>query len=218
MMTGQLASSVRDATFRERAGPTVPAEHSNDVDGNGTRGDRGENGAMVSAPGTVAETAALPATIPPFSELSPVERARLAPALEEVTYAEGEQVFAQGAPADALFIMCEGRAQRFVDGVLLDTVKQPALFGDLGLLCGEDRSSTVVAATDCVVWKLPADRFRRLLAGTPSVVARFAASVGGQLTDSRRQVAALAAEVAALSALLSSDLLAAPPGRGALAC
>ena len=71
----------------------------------------------------------------------------------------------------------------------------------------------MVAATRCVVWRLPADRFRRLLSGTPAVAARFAASVSRQLSTSRRQVAGLVAEVEALSSLLSDDIHAERAGR-----
>ena len=68
-----------------------------------------------------------------------MERARLAPALEEVAYADGAVILRQGDPAGALFIMCEGMVQRLVNGVLLDTIRPHALFGEVGLLCGETR-------------------------------------------------------------------------------
>lgn len=204
-MRGKVSSTGRDVVPSDRGGP----DRSGRAVGVGHTGQNGsseEGHAYPLGPRTVAEAAALLATLPPFSELSPVERARLAPALEEVTYTEGAVILEQGAPADALYIVREGQVQRLVNGVPLDTVRPPALFGELGLLRGEPRSSTMVAASRCVVWRLPADRFRRLLAGTPAVAARFAATVSSQLADSRRQVAALAAEVEALSALVSDEV------------
>src|SRR5215207_9084903 len=82
-------------------GVDVSADVSSDVSSD-------DGDATPPSPRTVAEAAAILATIPPFSELSPVERARLAPALEEVTYADGAVIFAQGEPADDLFILREG--------------------------------------------------------------------------------------------------------------
>src|SRR5689334_10918862 len=94
MAAGDLASIGRDVISVVRTGRTVG------VESRGKNGSSGEAHATASGPRAVAEAAALLATIPPFSELSPVERARLAPALDEVTYAEGAVIFQQGAPAD----------------------------------------------------------------------------------------------------------------------
>ena len=171
----------------------------------------------AARPRSVTEAAALLATIPPFSELSPVERARLAPALEERAYTEGAVIFAQGDPADALFILYDGQAQRLVNGIVLDTVRPHALFGEVGLLSDETRSSTLVAGPTCVVWRLPASAFQRLVRGTPKVATRFAASVSTQLADARQQVAALAAEVDALTAALPAEARAARAGQVAAA-
>src|SRR4051794_16072728 len=122
IMIGKLSSTGRDVVPTNRNGRSVGEE------GAGRNGSSSRASASPPDLRSVAEAAALLATIPPFSELSRVERARLAPALEEVTYAAGAEIFAQGATADALFIVREGQVQRFVDGVLLDTVRPPSLF------------------------------------------------------------------------------------------
>lgn len=208
-MPVKLASAGRDVI------PTACAGRSNGAGSLGADVSSREGNATLPGPRTVAEAAALLATIPPFSELSPVERARLAPALEEVTYAEGGVIFPQGTTADALYILREGQAWRFVDGVLLDTVRPHSVFGGVELLCNGTRSSTLVAAPGCVVWKLPADRFHRLLRETPAVAARFTATVSSQLADARRDVAALVAEDNALTALLPAEARVQRVGRAA---
>src|SRR3979490_3201170 len=64
----------------------------------------------------IGRAAADLALVAPFSELAPVDRARLAATLEEVTYATGDVIFAQGARADALYILREGTVERQADG------------------------------------------------------------------------------------------------------
>src|SRR5215471_6418982 len=92
---------------------------------------------MAVPPGTreaIARAAAELATVAPFSELPPSDRARLAAALEEVTRAAGQVIFAQGTRADALYILREGTVERLTNGIRLELLQPPAVFGDLGLL------------------------------------------------------------------------------------
>src|SRR5438067_2477820 len=131
----------------------------------------------------IAAAAAELAGIAPLSDLPPVDRARLAAALEEVHYNAGERIFEQGARADALYILREGLVERLADGVHLDTIHPPAVFGDLALLRDEPRATTLATLTDCLVWRLPAERFTRLFKRTPGIAASFAATVSGRLAS-----------------------------------
>src|SRR5919198_1119880 len=94
------------------------------------------------------------ATVPPFSELGPVDRARLAAALDQVTYEPGEVIFAQGARADALYILRDGEVERLADGIRLEVLEPPAVFGDLALLRDTPRATTLRALSRCTVWRL----------------------------------------------------------------
>lgn len=154
----------------------------------------------------IADAATVLAGVPPFSELPPVDRAKLAASLEEVTYEQGEVIFAEGARADALYILREGLIERLADGVRLAVLDPPAVFGDLALLRDEVRSTTLVAATPCVVWRLPAERFTRLLRRTPGIGARFAEAVSHRLASSQRAMAGLAQDFEALAERLFEGL------------
>jgi di/tricarboxylate transporter/CRP-like cAMP-binding protein len=153
----------------------------------------------------IGRAAAELATVPPFSELSPVDRARLAAALEEVTYSTGEVIFAQGAHADALYILREGLVERQADGIRLDLLQAPAVFGDLALLRDETRATTLSALSDCVLWRLPAERFTRILR-TPGIAAFFAAAVSGRLALRQQEVAELSIEFQGMAEHLYSTL------------
>lgn len=154
----------------------------------------------------ISDAAAVLAGVPPFSELSPVDRAKLAATLEEVVFGEGDVIFAQGGPGDALYILREGLAERLADGVRLDVVDPPAVFGDLALLRDEPRATTLIAATPCVVWRLPAERFTRLLERNPGIGARFAAAVSHRLVSVQRNVADLAQELEGIAERLYATL------------
>ena len=154
----------------------------------------------------ITTAAASLSAVPPFSELSPVDRARLAAALEEVHFEPHEVIFAQGARADALYILREGLVERLADGVQLDVLEPPAVFGDLALLRDERRATTLAALTDCVVWRLPAERFTRLVRRTPALASFFAATVSGRLAARQLEVAALSQEFQGMAEYLYSSL------------
>src|SRR5918912_562874 len=142
----------------------------------------------------IARAAAELAAVPPFSELTPVDRARLAAALDQVAYEAGDVIFAQGGPADSLYILREGLVERQANGVRLDLIQPPAVFGDLALLRDQRRATTLVARTPVVVWRLGAERFTRLLRRTPALATFFASEVSSRLASRQREVAELSQE------------------------
>ena len=154
----------------------------------------------------IARAATELATVAPFSELSPVDRARLAAALEEVTYEAGDVIFAQGSRADALYILREGLVERQANGVRLEVLQPQEVFGDLGLLRDEVRATTLIAISSCVVWRLPGERFTRLLRRTPAIATFFAAAVGGRLALRQQEVAELSQEFQGMAEHLYSSL------------
>ncbi len=186
------------------------------ADQGGTRGETSRPSEASVRPGArdaIAQAAVELAAVPPFSELTPVERAKLAAALEEVAYEPGDVIFAENEPADALYILRQGLVERLAGGVRLDLVQPPAVFGDLALLRKERRATTLVALAPCTVWRLPADRFTRLVLRTPGIGARFAATVSDRLVSAQRDVAGLAREVEDLAERLYASL---PPADRAL--
>src|SRR5689334_16329474 len=155
---------------------------------------------------TINRAAAELATVAPFSELSPVDRARLAAALDQVTYQPGDTIFRQGERADALYILREGEVERLADGTRLEVLDPPAVFGDLALLRDEPRATTLRAVTECLVWRLPGDRFTRVLRRTPGIATFFAATVSSRLADSLQRIAELSQEFEGMAEHLYSNL------------
>ncbi len=131
------------------------------------------------------------AACPSFAPFDRVDIARLLGALEDVSLPAGTVVFAEGAEADALYLLEAGRVGVAVatpNGErLLAELEAPAYFGELGLLLSR-RSATVRTMTDVTVWKLPRDRFERVAAERPALALAVASSAAALLERRQREL------------------------------
>jgi CRP-like cAMP-binding protein len=94
---------------------------------------------------------------------------RLAAGLEEKTYAEGETVFAEGAPGDAMFFILSGRIRIEKrtqspggPGKLLTVLEPSDYFGEMALLDQEARSASALAAGPAKLLRLSKAAFEEL--------------------------------------------------------
>jgi CRP-like cAMP-binding protein len=109
----------------------------------------------------------------PFKRLTPSERQRLAAASREQRYAKGETVFREGDPAEAVYIVKEGRVHlmKFLEGGQASTtcVMTPGeTFCCLPALDRRPYPVDAVAAVDSVVVRIPASAFHELLERNPA--------------------------------------------------
>ncbi len=130
---------------------------------------------FASASSTTDAARALAAT-PLFAGLSAVDLARLVPELNELQFAPGDTVFRQGDAGDGLYLIRQGSVgvsvgsgeqQRIV--AVLDA---PAYFGEMALLSEAPRSATIFALRSLNLWRLPRDRFDRLIERQPVTLRR----------------------------------------------
>ena len=87
---------------------------------------------------------------------------------EWLRFAPGEQIVKQGEPADALFLLVEGKTGAYSTDARgnethLRTTETGGHFGEIGVLESGIRTATVKAITPCVVFRVDAPRFRELL-------------------------------------------------------
>ena len=132
------------------------------------------------------------AATPFFCELSAVDLARLVPDLEEHFLAPGDVVFHQGEPGDGFYLIRSGPVDVIVTetggGQVVTRLEAAAHFGEGALLTDEPRSSTAIAATPLVLWKLPRERFEALLEDHPRVALGIAAELSHRLADATREL------------------------------
>ena len=112
-----------------------------------------------------------------FQGISEAEAQRVARLCAERRYPKGASIFSKGDPANALYIVKDGRVRILsLSGSGAETIvhilKEGAIFGEL-LLSEGMRFFTAVASTDAVVTVLPKGSLVELLASIPTISKNF---------------------------------------------
>jgi len=131
-----------------------------------------------------------------FGELDPDALARLADRAIERTYKKGQLIFYQGDPAEALFIVIEGRVKVVVvneagDEMLLVTLQPLDVFGEVALIDGEPRSASAETLEQTRVLVLTRTTFLEALRENPAMTESLLRSLGGVLRRLTEQTADL---------------------------
>jgi CRP/FNR family transcriptional regulator, cyclic AMP receptor protein len=103
-----------------------------------------------------------------FSRLDPEVRRRLAATAVPHLYREGQIVFREGDPGDALLVVRRGAVAVFRTGpsgdrAVLTVVRAPGVLGEVALLDGETRSASVEAIRDSLILSLSRSLFLELV-------------------------------------------------------
>jgi small-conductance mechanosensitive channel/CRP-like cAMP-binding protein len=153
-----------------------------------------EAGVSPSATGVDAQVLF---SVPMFSLLSDEERADLLKVARAVVYSADEAIVRQDDAGGSLFVIRQGEAVVKLAGTDGPVARLHAgdVFGEMSLLTGEPRSATVMAATDCDLFEIDAEGFRRLVLANPTVLERVTAATAARREELERHrgVHALAA-------------------------
>lgn len=87
---------------------------------------------------------------------------------EVLRFAPGEKLVKQGEPANALYLLMEGKISAYSTDARgnethLRTTETGGHFGEIGVLESGVRTATVKAISDCAVFRMDAQQFRNLL-------------------------------------------------------
>jgi small-conductance mechanosensitive channel/CRP-like cAMP-binding protein len=109
-----------------------------------------------------------------FNSLTEDERNSLAPRLRYAPFARGEAMTRQGAEAHWLYLITKGEAEVRVSasGNLNErvaTLHQGDVFGEMGMMTGEQRSATVIAVTNVECYRLDKEAFHDVLKQRPEI-------------------------------------------------
>jgi CRP/FNR family transcriptional regulator, dissimilatory nitrate respiration regulator len=127
-----------------------------------------------------------------FADLSEDQLDRLAAIAEPVTLAGGDAVFAQGDPADAFFLLTEGRVKVFKsmrDGrtATIRHVRPGETFGE-SVLYHDVFPSSTAAMDDCRLLRIPTAAFRELVLSEPELGLRLLAAMARLMVLLNRRV------------------------------
>jgi small-conductance mechanosensitive channel/CRP-like cAMP-binding protein len=137
-----------------------------------------------------------------FQALNDAERQLLAGQLKPTPFSAGEMMTRQGAVADWLYIIYSGKAEvRLYSGgtdayKTVKTLGPGDFLGEMGLLTGEPRTATAVAAGEVGCYRLDREGFRGILASR----AEIAESIAALLAKRRVELAAAKEHLAGESA------------------
>ena len=83
----------------------------------------------------------------------------IVPIMKEVTFVEGQEIFAKGDLGTSLFIVHDGQVGVFNGGQALATFGPGDFFGELALLDTEPRSATAAALSEVLAFRLDQEDF-----------------------------------------------------------
>jgi len=119
----------------------------------------------------------------------PLLRERFGNRLAEARLAAGEPLFRQGDPADALFLIVEGRLRVTQEGLTLGDLRAGEIVGELGALTAGTRTASVTAVENSRLLRLGAAEVEALLETAPAIAERLAELVRERLRRSQLAVA-----------------------------
>lgn len=112
-------------------------------------------------------------SIPLFAKVDPTKLKLLAFTSERLAFNAQEELFHQGDPGDALYIILEGEADVLVDSpagpIPVATVGRHGFFGDIAMLCDVPRTATVKAKTPLNTLCISKDLFFQLVTQFPEI-------------------------------------------------
>ena len=120
-----------------------------------------------------------------FARLPVDEQQTLASHLTHAPFAAGDTITRQGAVAHWLYLIIRGEANVLVDGpagsgqgrLLVSTLRDGSVFGEMGMLTGAPRSATVVAVTAVDCYRLDKAAFAQVLLARPELAREMSAIV-----------------------------------------
>ena len=144
------------------------------------------------------------AKIPLFAPLTDAERRALAGELEDCPFVADDVITRQGESADSLYVLAMGRVAIYDDSAggtgrrdLLAQLDAPSYFGEMGLLTGQARTATIVAATEVLCYRLDKEGFDSILKARPELVEPMSQVVIARQAANDAKLQALSADAQA---------------------
>jgi len=114
-------------------------------------------------------------TVPILSNMDKYERSKIADAIKEVKFNQGDTIIRQGDQGDVFFILVEGSCIATLNANKNQAVMNYGpgdYFGELALLRGEPRAANVMAQSEVKLIQLERKSFKRLLGPLDDILKR----------------------------------------------
>jgi len=111
------------------------------------------------------------------------------------SYREGDMIFAEGEPGDEFFVVQTGSVKicKIIDGkeVLLGTLKEGDIFGEMALLEGKPRAASAIANGDSTVMAASKANFDVLITNQPQLISRVTTLLSNRIWATFKQLEAI---------------------------
>jgi trk system potassium uptake protein len=119
----------------------------------------------------------------------------LVPGVNLLKFGAGETVVREGDAGNSLYIIRSGEVEVVARAngaheVRIRSLRQPAFFGEMALMTGEPRNSTVRASTDAELLELSREGFIELFKSHPETAARMGEIIALRMSERRESLAA----------------------------
>lgn len=135
--------------------------------------------------------------IPMFAKVEATKLKLLAFTSERLTYDSGQELFHQGDPADAAYIIVDGSAEVLIDtpsGLFkVAAVGRNDIIGEMAILCDIPRTATVRADSRLTTLRITKDLFFRLISDFPSIAVEIMRVLAHRLEHTNAQLRELRA-------------------------
>jgi CRP/FNR family cyclic AMP-dependent transcriptional regulator len=136
--------------------------------------------------------------IPLFAKIEPSKLKLLAFTSERLTYAEQDILFEQGDVGDSAYIIIGGEADIVINTpggpLVVATLKQNEIVGEIAILCDVPRTATVQAKTQLTTLRITKDLFFSLVIEFPQIAVEIMRELAHRLERTTTQLREAVAE------------------------
>jgi CRP/FNR family cyclic AMP-dependent transcriptional regulator len=109
----------------------------------------------------------------------------------ELNVPAGRAVVSEGEPGNCMYVIQEGKVSVKKQQQLLAVLGEKDFFGELSLLDTETRSATVIADTDCTLFRIDQEPFYDLMEARPEVVRELFKILSKRIRSLNQQLMAI---------------------------
>ena len=153
---------------------------------------------------TLKDEVALLQSIPMFSNVPQAKLKLLAFASDRMIFDEGQDLFRQGDPAEAAYVIIDGTADVIVESeegeARVATLERNAFAGDMAVLSDITRTATVRANGRLEVLRIKKEHMMEMVLSTPSLTLAVLQTLVDRLTKTTKDLSEARLELAKKSA------------------
>ena len=139
--------------------------------------------------------------VPIFAKMEAAKLKLLAFTGERMTFVEGQELFHQGDPGDAMYVILAGVADVLIDSptgqIAVAQLKKNNFVGDMAILGDVPRNATIKAREPLTTLRISKDMFYRLVTEFPQMAIEMMRELAHRLEDTNKKLLAATANKAA---------------------